>query len=516
MKKALILFSLFCLVSCDKDALIPVGTGNAATVEITGISSVGFNSAVVGLSVNYPTGRTLKSIGVQSNSFTYVQAVTNTPVPNGNKQTLNVNVNLSNLSPNQNYLVKPFADISAGESNYTSNLNIKFLGMEKPFQTQSFPSATGYLNFQFIKTNWTSVGFYYPSSATDFDLLLKNQPLINSGTILINTQKPNLINWSGYEQLNSILKSAQIWDEFALVITGYFVPLETGSYVFSIEGDDAQELSLNDKVIIGSYGGTSAFPIGTHTTTINLIRGNIYPLKIRMQETFGGEALSLFWKKPSNQANWIQDANELRSTLSGELSTGSAVNTVVSKTGRIWMDRNLGAIQVATTPTDALAYGDLYQWGRGADGHQIRTSGATTNLSASDKPGNNLFIIAGQSPWDWRSPQNNSLWQGPFGVNNVCPTGFRLPTVSEWDAERATWSSNNSSGGFASPLKLTLGGFRHGMTNSLNLVSTAGHYWTSTTNGFSFPMNLDISPNTAWSNNYDGRSHGLSVRCIKD
>jgi uncharacterized protein (TIGR02145 family) len=512
MKKVFILFYVLFLASCDKDALIPVGTGNGATVEITGISSVGFNSAIVGLSVNYPTGRTLKSIGVQSNSFTYVQAVTNAPVVNGTKQTLNVNVNLSNLSPNQNYLVKPFADISAGESNYSSNLNIKFLGIEKPFQTQPSPSALGYLNFQLFKTNGSSVGFYYPSNATDFDLLLKNQPLLNSGTIF----NPRLINWSGYEQLNSILKSTLTGDEFALVITGYFVPLETGSYVFSIEGDDAQELSLNDKVIIGSYGGTTAYPTGTHTTSVNLIRGSIYTLKIRMQEAFGGEALSFWWKKPSNQANWMQDFNELFPTLSGELSTGSAVNTVVSKTGRIWMDRNLGASQVATTPTDALAYGDLYQWGRGADGHQIRTSGTTTNLSASDKPGNNLFIIAGQSPWDWRSPQNNSLWQGPFGVNNVCPTGFRLPTVSEWDAERATWSSNNSSGGFASPLKLTLGGFRHGMTNSLNLVSTAGHYWTSTTNGFSFPMNLDISPNTAWSNNYDGRSHGLSVRCIKD
>jgi len=496
--------------------LIPVGTGNGATIEITGINSVGFNSAIVGLSVNYPVGRTLKSVGIQSNSFIINQNVTNAPIVNGTKQTLNVNISLNNLLPNQNYIVKPFADISTGESNSTSNLNIKFLGIEKQFQTQSFPSATGYLNFQFIKTNWTSVGFYYPSSATDFDLLLKNQPLINSGTILINTQKPNLINWSGYEQLNSILKSAQIWDEFALVITGYFVPLETGSYVFSIEGDDAQELSLNDKVIIGSYGGTSAFPIGTHTTTINLTRGNIYPLKIRMQETFGGEALSLFWKKPSNQANWIQDANELRSTLSGELSTGSVVNTVVSKTGRIWMDRNLGASRVATSPTDDLAYGDLYQWGRGADGHQLRTSAGTIRLSPTDQPGNNLFIITGQAPWDWRSPQNNNLWQGPFGINNVCPTGFRLPTVSEWDAERTSWSSNNSSGGFASPLKLTLGGFRHGMTNSLNLVSSAGRYWTSTTNGFSFPMNLDISPNTAWSNDYDGRSHGLSVRCIKD
>jgi len=33
------------------------------------------------------------------------------------------------------------------------------------------------------------------------------------------------------------------------------------------------------------------------------------------------------------------------------------------------MDRNLGASQVAKSPTDPLSFGDLFQWGRGTDGH---------------------------------------------------------------------------------------------------------------------------------------------------
>jgi hypothetical protein len=40
-----------------------------------------------------------------------------------------------------------------------------------------------------------------------------------------------------------------------------------------------------------------------------------------------------------------------------------------SKTGRVWLDRNLGATQVATSFDDSAAYGDLYQWGRAKDGH---------------------------------------------------------------------------------------------------------------------------------------------------
>ena len=41
-----------------------------------------------------------------------------------------------------------------------------------------------------------------------------------------------------------------------------------------------------------------------------------------------------------------------------------------STTGRVWMDRNLGATQVATSSIDEAGYGDLYQWGRRKDGHQ--------------------------------------------------------------------------------------------------------------------------------------------------
>jgi hypothetical protein len=47
------------------------------------------------------------------------------------------------------------------------------------------------------------------------------------------------------------------------------------------------------------------------------------------------------------------------------------VNDVTNPTtGKTWMDRNLGASQVANSSTDAASYGDLYQWGRRADGHQ--------------------------------------------------------------------------------------------------------------------------------------------------
>ena len=109
--------------------------------------------------------------------------------------------------------------------------------------------------------------------------------------------------------------------------------------------------------------------------------------------------------------------------------------TVLSATGRIWMDRNLGASQVATSLTDVLSYGDYYQWGRLSDGHQLATSATTSTLSNSDVPGNSDFIISPCCRFDWLFNRNNNLWQGVNGINNPCPAGFRLPTSAELQAE---------------------------------------------------------------------------------
>ncbi len=182
-------------------------------------------------------------------------------------------------------------------------------------------------------------------------------------------------------------------------------------------------------------------------------------------------------------------------------------------TGATWMDRNLGATQVATSSTDSDSYGDLYQWGRLADGHQIRTSGTTSTLSDSDTPGHSSFIRAPNSPYNWRSPQNNNLWQGITGINNPCPAGYRLPTEAEWNDERLSWSEDNASGAFASPLKLPVAGFRDHF-GSFGHVASFGHYWSSTIDGNNSRRLYFGSDFTMVSSNF--RAFGHSVRCIKE
>jgi uncharacterized protein (TIGR02145 family) len=185
-------------------------------------------------------------------------------------------------------------------------------------------------------------------------------------------------------------------------------------------------------------------------------------------------------------------------------------------TGRIWMDRNLGASQAATSSNDANSYGDLYQWGRRSDGHQCRTSTIISSFSSSDQPAHGSFIVdPNATVQDWRTPPNANLWQGSNGINNPCPNNFRLPTEQELNIEMSTWISQDEIGAFLSALKLSNAGYRDGSSfGALNADGSLGTYWTSTTNN-SYTIIFQIGP-------FGGgfgtgpRGHGYSVRCIKD
>ncbi len=183
-------------------------------------------------------------------------------------------------------------------------------------------------------------------------------------------------------------------------------------------------------------------------------------------------------------------------------------------TGKVWMDRNLGASQVATSSSDPNAYGDLYQWGRRSDGHQCRTSTTTATLSSVDQPSHGNFITNSTTPGDWRSPQNTNLWQGVNGVNNPCPSGYRLPTEIELDAERSSWSQNNNVGAFASPLKLPMAGYRYHADGSLATVGSYGLYWSSKVSSTN-SHTLGFVSSSAYMTP-GARSYGLSVRCLKN
>ncbi|MBL4830259.1 MAG: hypothetical protein JKY55_10310, partial [Aliivibrio sp.] len=278
----------------------------------------------------------------------------------------------------------------------------------------------------------------------------------------------------------------------APVATGVLISLDgsvfTGTYTYSDSDDSSSDISTYQW-----YGADDA--LGSNALAIS-----------------GATALTY-----TADGTYAYYAFEVRPMASTGTVTGIAecspfvkyvVGTVVSVNGRIWMDCNLGA-QVATSSTDIDAYGDLYQWGRGTDGHQLRTSGITTSTSSGDVPEHANFI---KGSGDWRSSQNDNLWQGVDGVNNPCPSGFRLPTEAEWSAERAGWTGSGDA--FSSPLKLPLAGYRESSDGSFSSIGTYGYYWSSTV-AVSNSLGLNFYSGNVSLNSYS-RAYGFSVRCIED
>ena len=218
---------------------------------------------------------------------------------------------------------------------------------------------------------------------------------------------------------------------------------------------------------------------------------------------------------------------------SGSAGIGDAYGEVASATGKVWLDRNLGATQVATSSTDSASYGDLYQWGRAADGHQVIVRDAATPANGSTPPAGSsanegtqatTFIAdEGSNTWDakfinvssdWLSAPIDNLWTGTAAENNPCPSGFRIPTNAELNQERASWTANTSAGAINSPLKLPLAGYRYYSNGTLRNVGSLGYYWSSTVSSTNARYLSFSSSYATMNNNY--RANGYSVRCIKD
>jgi hypothetical protein len=210
----------------------------------------------------------------------------------------------------------------------------------------------------------------------------------------------------------------------------------------------------------------------------------------------------------SNELNFV--------TLNYTYLKNTTIVDVKSVTGRIWMDRNLGASRAALSINDELSFGNLFQWGRLADGHESRTSQTTNSISNNYIPGNSLFIL---NSGDWLLPQNNFLWSNDLN-NNPCPTGYSIPTEEELANEIKTWSTLDAYGAFNSLLKLPFAGFRNGETGVLE-TGFSSAYWTKTTG----PKPAGSNSNTSrilgsqlTSLNFfsNPRTYGFSCRCIKN
>jgi uncharacterized protein (TIGR02145 family) len=212
-----------------------------------------------------------------------------------------------------------------------------------------------------------------------------------------------------------------------------------------------------------------------------------------------------------------------------------------------------GANSADTISSDAKGW--WFQWSRPADGHQWRRSTAIagpdtiTNLSgASTAKRVGKFITNSNlyTAFDWRYPQYDFFWRNQNDSRFPCPTGWRIPSSSEWgsiyrsggnygkadEATSNTWTwidkitstvGNTLTGtrgyavrpdGITTTLFLPAAGYRN-YDDAIRIVGLAGLYWSSTSvSDGAYYLEFSssgVSPEQAYY-----RANGFSVRCLRD
>lgn len=295
----------------------------------------------------------------------------------------------------------------------------------------------------------------------------------------------------------------------------------TATYTYSDNENDAESGTTFKWYVADAADGTNETVINAATASTFTVQPAQFGKFIRVGVT------------PKAAAGTIDGIEVKSSFRDGEPTTltfsydGQQVTYGIilsATTGKKWLDRNLGATRVAQDVHDYLAIGDMFQWGRLADGHQKVTrtdgtdagatgvTGISTTRSDVDVPVTNQFITTTSISGDWRKPQNKNLWQGVNGVNNPCPTGWRIATEQEWNAEGLT-----SIDDAFSKLKITYTGYRDFIDGTFGAINLFARLWTSTVHDDDQAHTIQVFLDaTSVSFPTNVRGYGIPCRCIKD
>lgn len=257
----------------------------------------------------------------------------------------------------------------------------------------------------------------------------------------------------------------------------------------------------------GSYDAQSVESTGVTGLTASLAAGTLVSGSGSVSFTISGTPGAYSTTDNDNStgtASFAVTLGGMSATLTANVSGTPFVTSTL--TTKVWMDRNLGATQVATSITDTDSYGDLYQWGRATDGHQLRTSSITAGPVDAGNEGSNFITSSG----DWLNSQDNDRWQTVGGENSPCPSGYRIPSRDEFDNELLSLAANT----FNSILKLPAAGYRHHSDGDIEEVGTHGHYWARNTTGTK--ARFVYLASGSYTINSGNRSNARSVRCIRD
>jgi uncharacterized repeat protein (TIGR02543 family) len=112
---------------------------------------------------------------------------------------------------------------------------------------------------------------------------------------------------------------------YSAMITGYLLAPATGSFTFKSRSDDGFVVNLNGQTVISSWAAQGAVALPNYNATsssISLVEGNIYPIRIFFSQGSGAGEAHLYWNYGSGDQ--IIPQSNLGLTTS-DLGTGCAV-----------------------------------------------------------------------------------------------------------------------------------------------------------------------------------------------
>lgn len=198
--------------------------------------------------------------------------------------------------------------------------------------------------------------------------------------------------------------------------------------------------------------------------------------------------------------------------------------------GNVWLDRDIGASQAATSLTDSNAYGSLFQWGRRADGHELGGASTTDQcLTFLEEDNGGLFVTQDDREGYWYGTDTlcsdntdtagmavNPAWTGPAGINQVCPAGWQVPSLEDFRALDLI-----SADDAYNKLKLVRGGYKDALNGVIpsGAAGYIGIYWTTSYSDYN-PMTITFgvyneTGNQRFRQAVMSPSFGAAVRCMK-
>ena len=176
-------------------------------------------------------------------------------------------------------------------------------------------------NLTIATYNTTGYGTNYPASHNDFNTLITTYAI--SSKLFGSTAASNIDCNSNNANcnVNSVVAGAQ--DNYLALISGNLdIPAGMGgNFTFAVDGDDAQEVIIDNTTVVAHYYGGHGFcNCQSNSGSINLTAGT-HTIVYRMQEAAGGDGYVLWWQRTTPTSTMTDYVVRVDACVSGLLES---------------------------------------------------------------------------------------------------------------------------------------------------------------------------------------------------